>query len=881
MRGSSERATRAVPRELFEPNEQEQVPSHIKPEIFFVLKALEGLELPRSWQLDPKDVETLSIDAGHNLLSPGEVNDVIVVVISGEMGIFTKVNKKRKIPDLNRYGSFDKLSEQEQIDKGVGWMAEAMGIPEHVESLKEKVRRFECQKGTVVTEENTFDIDMVFVVFGGLQLKRESLDHGEKGTSLTFNVGAGDILPSMQILTNEPSMCTATAVEKTIYFKVCREEYRELGEVSNCMFVVMGGRLRSVEASKIIEEYGRLDIIGITDMAEKRARRSTVLAVRFSHLVCIPENLLGYVKTRYPQVGTKLLQLISKCWKSPSPESMLGHRDLKKIQNLRTIAIVPASANVPLTEFTCELYNQLSKHVKSLRLSSAVVRKYFEPDVLKKKADYSLMHWLNVQEISYSLVLYQCDFEKSSWTRRCLRMADSILVIALGNEKKQWQTMANSLMLCNEKGVRQSKELVLLWPEDTPTPHGTASWIHESYYSGYHHIRVANRVFNFGPKVKESDIVAFYETNVYPDVSGFQNDFARLARILTGNAVGLVFGGGGARGAAHAGALKAIIEKKIPIDMVGGTSIGALFASLYATTPDHRAQGRMRDFFIDRHKNNILDAIKDLTWAYCAILTGHRFNMCTQKVIGNVSIEDCWISYFCISTDITTSSMRIHRSGLMWPIVRSSMSIAGYVPPLCDPQDGHLLLDGAYVNNLPADVMRSLGASVVIAIDVGMSDQSHNLTDYGYYVSGLFSIFIHFSHHNPQPCFLGFWVLFKRWWPFGEPIRVLSMSEIQNRLAFVCCENQLEIVKSAPYCFYVKIPIENFGIFDFSKFEEATTVGYDVTRQKLEEFFENSATNRRKLLGCARNIEPSSPSNGKNDNLISFVDVPFPASSLN
>ena len=118
----------------------------------------------------------------------------------------------------------------------------------------------------------------------------------------------------------------------------------------------------------------------------------------------------------------------------------------------------------------------------------------------------------------------------------------------------------------------------------------------------------------------------FYETTVFCEVN-YQTDFSRLARILTGNAIGVVFGGGGARGAAHAGALKALIEKKIPIDMVGGTSIGALFGSLYATTPDIRAIGRMKNFFTDRLRNNILDVLRDLTWAYCAILTGHRFNL--------------------------------------------------------------------------------------------------------------------------------------------------------------------------------------------------------------------------------------------------------------
>ncbi|CAO4364381.1 unnamed protein product [Caenorhabditis nigoni] len=994
-RGSWEKLTKQPPRELYEPADQEQVPSNIKPEIFFVLKALEGLELPRTWQLDPRDVDTLSIDSGNVLLAPGDPNDVIVVVISGELGIFTTVNSadkhyecnmktlksgesyfsqtsiieilmneqpknkyihlkaltncrvakykltsfytcflsspqqwirtiqvvmtrlqqctlitcnmylgiggkcidaKRVIPDPQKFQNFDQLTQEEQLNKGIEWMAEVMGIPEHAHKLKGKVKKFECQTGTVVTEENSFEIDMIFVVFGRLRLKRGSLELDDTGTSLAFDVHPGDILPSMQILTNEPAMCTAKAVEKTIYFKICREEYIQFlfeypviylrlafhalhfvspfarvfdlavswhrietgqalfrhGDKSDCMYIVMGGRLRAVDFTKIIEEYGRLDLIGITDMAEKRARRNTVMAVRFSHIVCIPDNLLSFVKIRYPQVGNKLLQLISKCWKTPTPEAM-SHVETTKIQNLRTIAIVPASKRVPLTAFTCELYNHLSKHVKSLRLSSTVIGNYFEPEVITKKADFGLMHWLNVQEIAYSLVLYQCDFNRTSWTRRCLRMADAILVVAIGNEGRDQQVLADSLLSCNEKGVRQSKELVILWPENTPTPRGTADWLRESYYSGYHHLRAPNRVFSFPVKTNERKIVDYYESSVLCEIN-YQSDFSRLARILTGNAIGVVFGGGGARGAAHAGALKAIIEKKIPIDMVGGTSIGALFGSLYATTPDIRAVGRMKNFFTDRLRNNILDVLRDLTWAYCAILTGHRFNLCVQRMLDEVKIEDCWISFFCISTDLTTSSMRIHRSGLMWPVVRSSMSIAGYVPPICDPQDGHLLLDGAYVNNLPADIMKSLGASVVIAIDVGMSDENENLRNYGYSISGT-------------------WCLFKRWWPFGEELRVLNMSEIQNRLAYVCSANQMETVKNAPYCYYVKLPIESFGIFDFSKFDQAAQIGYDVTSQKMEEYFEDSMITRRKLLGCARNVGLT-PQKPKNDNLLSFVNMP-------
>ncbi|CAH1099648.1 unnamed protein product [Psylliodes chrysocephalus] len=101
------------------------------------------------------------------------------------------------------------------------------------------------------------------------------------------------------------------------------------------------------------------------------------------------------------------------------------------------------------------------------------------------------------------------------------------------------------------------------------------------------------------------------------------------------------------------------------------------------------------------------------------------------------------------------------------------MSLSGYMPPLCDPVDGHLLLDGGYTNNLPADVMRSLGANHILAIDVGSVDDQ-DLTNYGDDLSG-------------------WWLLWKRWNPFTEPVRVPNLPDIQSRLAYVSCVRQLEV----------------------------------------------------------------------------------------
>ena len=150
--------------------------------------------------------------------------------------------------------------------------------------------------------------------------------------------------------------------------------------------------------------------------------------------------------------------------------------------------------------------------------------------------------------------------------------------------------------------------------------------------------------------------------------------------------------------------------------------------------------------------------------------------------------------------------MRIHDYGIAWRYVRASMSLAGYMPPLCDPHDGHLLLDGGYVNNLPADIMRMRGARHILAIDVGSQDDVV-FSNYGEHLSGL-------------------QVFLSRWLPWRREINVPNQADVQSRLAYVSCVTKLEAVKGADYCDYIRPPIDRYGTLQFGSFDEIRDVGY-------------------------------------------------------
>lgn len=184
--------------------------------------------------------------------------------------------------------------------------------------------------------------------------------------------------------------------------------------------------------------------------------------------------------------------------------------------------------------------------------------------------------------------------------------------------------------------------------------------------------------------------------------------------------------------------------------------------------------------------------------------TGHEFNRGIFKTFGNYLIEDFWLPYYCNTTNISKSHAEYHTSGYAWRYIRASMSLAGLLPPLCD--DGSMLLDGGYVDNLTVSQMKSLGADVIFAVDVGaLYDDTPQ--EYGDALSG-------------------FWSLWNRWNPFSTNVNPPTLAEIQSRLAYVSSVDALERAKNMPGCHYLRPGVESFGTLAFGQFDEIYQVGY-------------------------------------------------------
>lgn len=644
----------------------------------------------------------------------------------------------------------------------------------------------------------------------------------------------------------------------------------KVGDPASFVYVVLSGRLRQVDSlpgggHRIAGESGRGDMVGFLEVICSQQRVHTVIAIRDSELAQIPALLLHRLKHKVPQVLNRLIQLLSgRLLGNITHYSGASHlgiglgasriqdaihypnfvSDIKSesvsfpqltkmtMSNLRTIAILPTAGSISAEAFALELQHSLTPMGSSVRLTSHIIRKRLGPTALSSVNQYRLNAWLSHQEDSHRIVFFVCDYTRnSSWNRLCIRQADCVLVLALGNGDPS-RISALELTLKNHP-TKVVKALVLMYTlaTDYPAPRQTANWLNaRPWISHHYHIRCEPRVFT----VRDSaDLVSFYSHVFTRERPNPLSDISRLARYLTGEAVGLVLGGGGARGCAHIGIIRALQEAGIPIDLVCGTSIGAFMSALWAEETRYaQFTQRARDF--TKCFNSVWKKVKDFTYPAVSIFSGREFNQQLETVFKDRQIEDLWIPSFYVTTDITNCRMRVHTQGSLWRYVRASMTLSGYLPPLCDPYDGSLLLDGGYTNNLPADVMSAFGAKTIIAVDVGATVDT-DFTDYGDHLSGWQLLYHRLFKSNKSN------------------FRVPNLSEIQARLAYISCVRQLEQVKQSGISHYLRPPIDRYMTLQFTAFEEILNVGYDYCKNVLLDWY-REGTFRLSIPGLLLNL---------------------------
>lgn len=287
-------------------------------------------------------------------------------------------------------------------------------------------------------------------------------------------------------------------------------------------------------------------------------------------------------------------------------------------------------------------------------------------------------------EAAHEFVVYVAERARSPWSRLCLSQADAILIVVRGTD------MAAAIEPFDARiSARIPLELVLLWPDHIVAGKTTA-WIEALNPAGHHHVRSST-------------------------------DVGRAARLLTGRGTGLVLSGGGARGVSHIGVGRALSDHGVLIDAICGTSIGAYIGGALAMEWDFDTQRHRIADFSRRHP------LLELVVPRWSLLSGRGLRVSAEKWFGEWAIEDTPIRYACVTTDLTACGAAPHRRGKLKTWVRASCSLPGIFPPIFADDAVHV--DGGLVNNLPTDVIRSMGVDFVLAVDVGASTAAGNHND--------------------------------------------------------------------------------------------------------------------------------------------------------
>jgi NTE family protein len=490
-----------------------------------------------------------------------------------------------------------------------------------------------------------------------------------------------------ELLERHLRACLGDLDAAALDFLRSRLEWVEIG-AGDSLFISISGRLRVYitdddGAEHLVREMTRGQIIGELSMYTEEPRSATVVAIRDSVLVKLARKEFAALLQESPAMSVLLTrQIIHRL------QTAHTRRDIPRPV---TIGILPITAGVDLGDFCAKLAEQLKAAGRVEMVDAGRIdRELQQGDVEHGDANKRISLFLDRIEAASDYVLLIGDDGPSSWTHRCSQHCDEMLLLADAAQPPVLHEIETRFLMNRHGRTEAAEILVLLHDAGKRCPSGTREWLARRPVSGHHHIRPA-----------------------------LTRDLARLARFLSGRATGMVMAGGGARGCAHLGIYRALVERGIEVDCVGGTSIGSVMAVYVAADrPIGEVVEIARETLMAKPTGdyNIIPLI--------SLVKGVRLRRIISsgihKLLGHpADVEDLWKNYYCIASNYSLAAEHVIRHGDLSRALRASSAIPGALPPVV--QDGSLLCDGGTFNNFPVDVMRNMrGVGKVIGVDLGL-----------------------------------------------------------------------------------------------------------------------------------------------------------------
>lgn len=465
------------------------------------------------------------------------------------------------------------------------------------------------------------------------------------------------------------------------------------GEAGDSTYLSISGRLRAYVRDgdgidRPVREMARGEVIGEMSLYTDEPRSATVVAVRDSVLVQLDKAAFLRLLALSPEVSLALTRrLIHRL------------RSLERAQPATksvAIGMLAISDGVDLAGVARLLVAELARHGRVCLVDAQAIDEALQqPGIARGTADDAdaerriALH-LDALEAAHDQVLLVADAGPTAWTRRCTRRCDELLLLADAARPPALHEVETAILLERGARIEAPETLVLLHPAATANPRGTRQWLARRPVRGHVHVRPS-----------------------------LPRDVARLARLVSGTAIGLVLAGGGARGFAHLGVWRALQEHGVELDWVGGTSMGSAMGALVASDqPYERVMAVAKQAFSGNPTGdfNLLPML--------SLVKGRRLKRVVEQSFGDLlgsqaDIEDLWKNFFCVASNYSQACEQVLQHGTLSRAVRASAAIPGALPPVVI--EGDLLCDGGTFDNYPVRLMRGMpGVGCVLGVDLGV-----------------------------------------------------------------------------------------------------------------------------------------------------------------
>jgi NTE family protein len=431
------------------------------------------------------------------------------------------------------------------------------------------------------------------------------------------------------------------------------------GDAADTLYLLRAGRL-GVFKHEEGQEPHFIGVIrpgepaGEMSMIAGTAHTATVVALRDSEILALPREAFFAAAAVNPELMTELARLM-----------ILRARQSASSVAEPTVFGFIGQSEQPVRDFV----QAIEQGVQALGFSVKTVT---------SSALRSAAEWFSAVEENHDFVLYVAERDELAWAHLCARQVDRLFLVGRSGDTPMKNRAWEGDAFDNHRQV----DLILLHPPSTQRPSGTSKWLDATSAARWFHIR-----------------------------EGDKADSDRIARVLTGTSVGVVLSGGGARAYACIGAVKALREAKVPIDFVGGASMGAIVcAGVAMGWSQEELDARIRKAFVES------SPIDDVTIPILSLVKGKKVDARLQEHYGETLIDDLWFPFYCVSSNITSGGYVVHKRGLLRRALRASIAIPGVLPPVLE--NGAVLVDGAVLRNFPVDIMRAWHMGPVVGCDV-------------------------------------------------------------------------------------------------------------------------------------------------------------------